>query len=158
MHPRRIRSWLHLHGLLRQPVKQLAARSGGSAVKPKRELIEIIIQMFRPHRTWMRAQEPAREQRDDPVRARPAVFAILIAALNGADVRVARQFTTGVEAVGDDGATRRDVLPDEPMQLRPAHIGQTTPPNPAKAPGYLLRRDGHNRFGAVAPSVSSPPQ
>ena len=47
-----IRNRRHLHGLLRQAVKQLAARGGIPPIETKRELVQIVIQVFGGNRSW----------------------------------------------------------------------------------------------------------
>ena len=56
--------------LLDQAVEQLAAGGGGSAIKTKRELIQIIVQMLRCNGALMRSQQPALEQGSHTVDSR----------------------------------------------------------------------------------------
>jgi hypothetical protein len=53
-----VRNGVYLHGLLYHPVEQLSARSRGPSVKPKSELVEVVIKMLMTYSTMEGACQP----------------------------------------------------------------------------------------------------
>src|ERR1019366_2010829 len=62
-----VSGWFYGDSLLDEAKKQLAATAGSAAVETERELVEIIIQVFETDCPLMGTQQPALEQRDDPL-------------------------------------------------------------------------------------------
>ena len=60
-----IGSGLDTHRLLDEPVEEFPAMPRPATVEAERELIEVVVEMRRAHRTLVRSQEPALEQRHD---------------------------------------------------------------------------------------------
>ena len=57
-----IGSGLDTHRLLDEPVEEFPAMPRPATVEAERELIEVVVEMRRAHRTLVRSQEPALEQ------------------------------------------------------------------------------------------------
>ena len=83
--------WTNYHGLLSEPMKEQPASFRTTAVKTKREFVEVIIEMLLLNTTLKRAEQPALEQRGDVVDARHDLVGRIITAANvRGDVPIAR--------------------------------------------------------------------
>lgn len=65
---------LNTHGLLDEPVEELPPPAGSSAIEPERELVQVGVQVRDRHAPLVDAQEPAFQQRHDPVDTRQQVL------------------------------------------------------------------------------------
>src|SRR6266436_5703706 len=66
---RHVSAWLHSHCLLHQAKEELPPASRSPTIEAEREFIQIVIQVFQADGPLMRAQQPAFQQRDDPMDA-----------------------------------------------------------------------------------------
>ena len=58
------------YGLLSEAREQLASAARSAPIEPKGELVEVVVQVLETYGSLMGAQQPALQQRDDPMNAR----------------------------------------------------------------------------------------
>src|SRR6202789_1853363 len=108
-----VRNRLDSDGLFQQSAEQLASASRLAAVESERELVEIGIQMLHAHSSLMSSQQPAFEQRRDPMNTRHQLRCAFAASFQVGDfVPVVLVFQRHVThpAIGMDYAARLDTI------------------------------------------------
>ena len=138
--------------LLDEPKKQLAAAAGSAAVEAEGELVEIIIQVFETDRPLMGAQQPALEQRDNPMdpwkrigRRLPGI------SVRGRPMAITppAQGLVSHPSVRVHNAARFDGVPYKREQTRRRGVGDTPHPDPTDTPAIFLGGDGDQGFFSV---------
>src|SRR3989338_1830107 len=149
------RHGLDRHGLLDQPVEELAAPLGGAAVEPERELVQIIVQVRRTDRPLMGAQEPAFQQGDHAIGAGQQVLPHHRRLLPHDLMAVAsfRQPAVAPQSIRLDEATGFHGLLHGTLQLRGRGIRHATQPNASDARPIGLPRNDPPDLSGGAPAV-----
>ena len=139
---------LDLGGVLEESIEKFAARSRGAAVKAKRELVKVVVQMTVPHGALVGAQQPAFEQRADQMHARQHRFSGFRRHPHGGwtmSVTLGCQPSITRPIVGDHGALRFDGLRDERLQFRGADRAHLAQADAAQGPRTDAFNGGHQQ-------------
>src|SRR5437899_9098411 len=137
----------NLNRLLCQTVEQFSSRGRLAPVESKRELIQIVLEIFMSYGALMRAQQPAFGQRNDPMDPRQQMFGIgRLMLLDLALVNIAFHFAVSLQTVGYNRAARFDGLGNKTMQRGAVGIGDVLQADATDALSVGLGRDDDHCF------------
>ena len=121
-------------GLLHETVEQLPTMARRAPVEPERELVEVVVQVGSRHGALMRPEQPALQERDDPMHPWQQLGRGLLPAFQERDavpIAVLLQSVIAEEPVGVEHAARRHRLLDERLEAVGCRVGDPTHANPA---------------------------
>ena len=154
-----VRNWRHLHGLLRQTVKQLAARGRIPAIEAKGELIQIVVQMLRRNGTLVGSQQPALEQGCHPMHPwQQFCCGTFLLAFELADLVLIAQLLQPLirfPTVCMNTTPLNNRTLDKRMELDCRGIWNSSQTDASNAGTRLLGRDHHQRLARSTPSFPS---
>src|SRR6266545_2748080 len=145
----RERRRLELDSLLEEPVEEQATVVGAAAVEAEGELVEVVVELLRPHRALMGAEQPALQERGDAVDTRhrhvrgiagrvEAVPFVRVAGLGDAVV-------AGVAVAADDAAGLDQIF-DRGEEAVGARVGNRSEAHTTHAAPALLHGDQDRRL------------
>jgi len=146
-------SWIYLYGLLHQTVEQLATGCRRATVEAESKLIKVGVQVIVPNCPLVSAQQPALEERNDPMNARQQVFFLWLTTLNLTLVGIAAQLPVSLQTVRSDSASRLDGSGNKPVQAGPGQVRDVAQAYAANAFPILL--SGHDNQGFFFRSPSN---
>jgi hypothetical protein len=146
---------IELDGLLEQAVEEQAAMSRAAVVEAERELRQVVVEVLGADGALVGAEQPALEQRGDPVDTRhDHVRRVACMRDRGrvVDVASAAEPVVAAVVVGVDDRARLDRLLDRGEQALVADVGDADEPAAPHAGAALLDRDldDHLPGGATA--------
>jgi len=141
-----------LSAWLVEPVDRTICREiSRCGVESECELVQVIVHMLGAHSALVRSQQPSFQQRNHAMRARKQVFLLRLMALHLAIMEVASQPSIGGPAIGSDRASRRDSLPNKPVQAGFGDIRDRPQADAADAISILFGGDDDAGFQLCLP-------
>lgn len=133
--------------LLHESVKQLASRTGGSAVEPERKFVKVVIQMRSLHTTLISSQQPPFEQCNNAVHLRQQVSTdSSLFSDNFVCVALFGQSYIPFPSIRLDGAPRFHTFLYSPLQAMSRRIRYTPEPNPSDIAFFNLYHNNDQRL------------
>jgi hypothetical protein len=145
-----------LNRLLDQSKEQLASRSGGAAVEPKCEFIQIPVEMIRSDRPLVSAEQPPLQKRYHAVDSREErINRFSFPAFDLPVMNVSLQTHIRIQPIGSHYASRLNRGSYKAVQAVAREIGDMSQPDSTDTPAILLRGYDDERLilGTTAPDA-----
>src|SRR5271157_872573 len=145
-----VRYWCHRDRLLDKSIEEFATTTGRPPVEPECEFVQVIVEMFTTHRSLVRAEQPALQQRRHPMNSWHQLRGrFLLPPEKGDPVSISSGFHWIVSkpAIRVDGTTRLDSLLHKGEQTLRRRVAYAAHPDASNSRAILFRSNDNQGLG-----------